>query len=84
MAVIGGRAALILLRRNHTSAIISIIPPRSFIRLLTETGVCDGWLYPQFLAPDGAVSPGAITIGLLAETSYVLIISLSRGVKLTL
>ena len=31
---------------------------------------------PQFLAPDGASSPGAIAIGLLAETFSVLIINL--------
>ena len=46
-----------------------------FIRLLTETGECGGWRYPQFLAPDGALSLGAIAIGLLTETSFVLIIN---------
>ena len=30
---------------------------------------------PRFLAPDGASSPGAIAIGLLAETFLVLIIN---------
>ena len=31
---------------------------------------------PQFLAPDGASSLGAIAIGLLTETFFVLIINL--------
>ena len=31
--------------------------------------------YPQFLAPDGALSLGTIAIGLLSETFFVLIIN---------
>ena len=51
-----------------------------FIRLLTETGECGGRRYPRFLAPDGAPSPGAIAIGLLSETFFVLIINLLHAI----
>ena len=60
--------------------IIGIIPSRSFIRLLTETGICGGRRAPQFLAPlNGcqalAFVTGGIAIGLLAETFSVPIIN---------
>ena len=37
--------------------------------------------YPQFLAPDGASSLGAIAIRLLAETFSVLIINSLQGTR---
>ena len=67
---------ILLWTYSYGGFIIGIILLRSFIRLLTETGECGGWRYPQFLAPDGAASLEAIAIGLLVETFSGLIISL--------
>ena len=69
-------AALAIAVRINTPRVSQLVTPGT-LDYSPPNG--DGELFytgnPQFLAPDGASSLGAIAIGLLAETSFVLIIT---------